>query len=74
MSKKPDIIWIDPFGSFPSQPLVEALYETLIEKCVAEEDPYDVYMNRMRSQIYENSTEVSEKIAAGYKSILDNMQ
>ncbi len=74
MSEKPEIFWVDPFGSFPSQPLVEAIHETLVEQCVKEEDPYGVYISRMRSQIYENPAEVSQKIAAGYKSIIDNMQ
>lgn len=74
MSDKPEIHWVDPSGSLPAQQLVEAVYESLIEECVNEEDPYKIYLARMRSQIYQNSDQVSHKISDGYKSILQNIK
>lgn len=74
MNNKPPIHWIDPSGSsLPTQPLVEAIYETLVQQCVEEEDPYKVYLARMKSQIYENSEQISHKLSDGYKSILENL-
>lgn len=73
MNHKPEIHWVDPSGSLPSEALVEAMYETLIEQCVEEEDPYKVYIARMKSQIYANSDSISHKLTDGYKSILENL-
>jgi hypothetical protein len=73
MNHKPEIHWIDPSGSLPTQPLVEAMYELLIQQCVEEDDPYKVYLARMKSQIYENSEDISHKLSDGYKSILENL-
>ena len=73
MSHKPEIHWVDPSGSLPGQPLAEAIYETLIEQCVKEEDPYNVYIARMRSQIYSDSENIAHKLTDGYRSILENL-
>lgn len=73
MNHNPEIQWVDPSGSLPAQPLVEAMYELYIEQCVEEDDPYKIYLARMKSQIYENPELISHKLSDGYKSILDNL-
>lgn len=73
MSQKPEFQWSDPSGSLPSQALAEAIFETLVEQCVAEEDPYKVYIAHMKSQIYADPTDISHKLSDGYKSILENL-
>lgn len=73
MNHKPEIHWIDPSDSLPAEQLVEAIYEILVEQCVAQEDPYDIYIAHMKSQIYADSPNISQKIAAGYRILLENV-
>lgn len=74
MNKKPQVRWVDPSGNnLPTTELAEAIYETLIEECVAHEDPYEIYMSRMRSQMYADTESVSARISEGYRQILANL-
>lgn len=74
MSEKPHFHWVEPSGNLPGSDLVEAIYETLVTECVAEEDPYAIYMNRVRSQLYVDPETTGERIAEGYRAILENLE
>lgn len=54
--------------------LVEAVYECLQAQCLECKDPYDLYVNRIKAHVYQNTDGVKEKIELGYQSIIENLK
>ncbi len=50
--------------------LVEALVESFRDEAIECEDPFDLYINRIKAHLYANPDEMSQRIAAGHQTLL----
>lgn len=53
--------------------LADTISELIEEESIACKDPYDLYVNRIKSSIFSNPASVAGRISAGYHLLLENI-
>ena len=53
--------------------LTDTISELIAEEAVTCKDPYDLYVNKIKSSIFANPAAVAGRISAGYRLLLENI-